>query len=52
MLLPGMTTYMVDPATTSSTATQAMILSAVAQATTSYLEMKETTSSLATWGTI
>jgi hypothetical protein len=48
----GMTTYMVATAATSSTATQAMILSAVAQVMTSYLEMKIMTSSLATWGTI
>jgi hypothetical protein len=52
MLLPGMTTYMVVTATTSSTATQAMILSAVAQVMTSYLEMKIMTLFLATWGTI
>ena len=48
MLLPGMTTYMVATAAISLTATQAMILSAVAQVMTFYLEMKIMTLFLAT----
>ena len=49
---PGMTTYMAAIVATSSTATQATILSAVVVVMTSYLEMKETTSFLATWAMI
>ncbi|WP_333463546.1 hypothetical protein [Microcoleus sp. herbarium7] len=47
-----MITYTVATAATSSTATQAMILSAVVVATTSYLEMKETTSFWVNWARI
>jgi len=48
----GMTTYMVATAATSSTATQAMILSAVVVAMTSYLGIKIMTLFLANWAMI
>jgi len=48
----GMTTYMVVPATTSSTAIKATTSSPEEKVTTSSMEMKETTSFLANWATI
>jgi hypothetical protein len=48
----GMTTYMVEPATTSLMATKATTSSLEAKVTTSSMEMKETTSFLANWARI